>query len=157
MNRFVKQNKIIKYTQIVLSAVSTGGFIGAIFSNEIILTVIGGFFSTLLLAINLFCKDFNLSNEIKQHQIASDDLWLIREEYISLLTDFCALSEVEIICKRDDLQKRTYELYKKSPKTDAKSYSEAQKALKYEEEQFFTKEELDKMLPEHLRNKSNQQ
>lgn len=156
MNRLVKRNKKIKYTQIALSAVSTGGFIGAVVTNEIILTVIGGLFSTILLAINLFFKDFNLSNEIKQHQVASDDLWLIREEYISLLTDFCILSEAEIISKRDDLQKRTYELYKKSPKTDAKSYSEAQKALKSEEEQFFTKDELDKILPEHLRCKSNQ-
>lgn len=151
MNRLAKRNKKIKYTQIVLSAVSTGGFIGAVITNETILTLIGGLFSTILLAINLFFKDFNLTEELKQHQIASDNLWLIREEYISLLTDFCILSETEITTKRDDLQKRTYELYKQSPKTDAKSYSDAQQALKTEEEQFFTKAELDKILPEHLR------
>ncbi len=155
MNRLTKRNKKIKYTQIALSAVSTGGFIGAVITNETILTVIGGIFSTILLAINLFFKDFNLTEEIKQHQVASDNLWLIREEYISLLTDFCILTEAEIITKRDDLQKRTYELYKQSPKTDAKSYSDAQKALKTEEEQFFTEAELDKILPEHLRCKND--
>ncbi|ENZ6560176.1 MULTISPECIES: hypothetical protein [Enterococcus] len=42
-----------------------------------------------------------------------------------------------------------------SLKTNSKSYESAQKALKSEEEQFFTEEELDKMLPEHLRKKSS--
>lgn len=46
---------------------------------------------------------------------------------------------------------KTHEAYKNAPKTNSKSYESAQKALKSEEEQFFTEEELDKMLPEHLR------
>lgn len=78
---------------------------------------------------------------------------MVREDYISLLTDFNVLSEIEIINKRDDLQKRIFEIYKVSPKTDSKSYSKAQKALKSEEEQFFSFDELDKMLPSHLRRK----
>ena len=151
MNRLVKKNNIIKYIQITLSAISTGGFIGAIITSEAALTCIGGLFSTILLAINLFFKDFNLLSEIKQHRDASDELWMIREDYISLLTDFEVLSEAEITSKRDSLQKRTFEIYKTSPKTDSKSYSDAQRALKAEEEQFFTPEEIDKMLPAHLR------
>lgn len=77
---------------------------------------------------------------------------MLREKYISLLTDFCILDENKIVDLRDDLQVQTYEIYKQSPKTDTKSYGDAQKALKYEEEQIFTYEELDKMLPLHLRN-----
>ncbi|WP_268939705.1 hypothetical protein [Pediococcus acidilactici] len=34
-------------------------------------------------------------------------------------------------------------------------YKLAQRALKSEEEQFFTEEELDKILPDHLRRKSS--
>ena len=108
MNRLVKKNNIIKYIQITLSAISTGGFIGAIITSEAALTCIGGLFSTILLAINLFFKDFNLLSEIKQHRDASDELWMIREDYISLLTDFEVLSEAEITSKRDSLQKRTF-------------------------------------------------
>ena len=151
MNRLVCKNRKIKYAQIILSAISTGGFLGSIIANQIILTYVGGIFSTALLALNLFFKDFNLAEDIKQHRIASDNLWLIREQYISLLTDFPVLSEEEIINKRDSLQNQTFEIYKQSPKTDAKSYAAAQKALKGEEEQFFTPEEIDKMLPAHLR------
>lgn len=151
MNRLVEKNNIIKYAQIVLSAISTGGFIGAIITNEEALTCIGGLFSTILLAINLFFKDFNLVSEIKQHRDASDELWMVREDYISLLTDFEVLSEAEIVSKRDLLQKQTFEIYKTAPKTDSKSYSDAKRALKTEEEQFFTPEEIDQMLPAHLR------
>lgn len=152
MNRLVKKNKTVKYLQISLAAISTGGFVGSLITNEFALTCIGGLFSTALLALNLFFKDFNLFEEIKQHRMASDSLWLIREQYVSLLTDFCVLNEDEIVSRRDDLQNRTFEIYKHSPKTDSKSYADTQKALKNEEEQFFTPEEIDKMLPSHLRN-----
>ena len=41
--------------------------------------------------------------------------------------------------------------YCAAPLTDGKSYAAAQAALKTNEEQFFTQEELNKMLPAHLR------
>lgn len=149
-----KKNSIIKYTQIILSAVSTGGIIGSIFSeNELKYKIFASVMSTALLAINLFFKDFDLKEEINSHQMASDELWLIREQYVSLLTDLPILSEKEIIQKRDDLQIKTSEVYKTSPHTSNKGYRMAQNALKNEEEQFFTNEELNQMLPTHLRKK----
>lgn len=147
------KNILIKYTQIVLSAVSTGGIIGSIFSeNELKYKVLASIMSTSLLAINLFFKDFDLKEEIDSHQIAADELWVIREQYISLLTDFSILSDKEIMEKRDELQLKTSEVYKNSPHTTKKGYNLAQNALKQEEEQFFSNEELDKILPKHLRN-----
>lgn len=151
VNRLERNNKIIKYAQIILSAFSTGGFIAAIITDEITLTIVGGLFSTALLAINLFFKDFNLLEEIEQHRAAANNLWMVREDYVSLLTDFSILDEAEIMDRRDKLQSRVYEIYRTSLATDKKSYAETQKALKSEEEQFFTSEELDKMLPSHLR------
>lgn len=147
------KNRLIKYTQIVLSAVSTEGIIGSIFSeNELKYKVLASIMSTSLLAINLFFKDFDLKEEIDSHQIAADELWVIREQYISLLTDFSILSDKEIMEKRDELQLKTSEVYKSSPHTTKKGYNLAQNALKQEEEQFFSNEELDKILPKHLRN-----
>jgi uncharacterized FlgJ-related protein len=98
-----------------------------------------------------YFKEINLVEDSKRHRIASDNMWIIREQYISLLTDFETLSENDILEKRDIFQKQTFEVYNTSPKTDAKSYRDAQTALKSEEEQFFTPDEIDKMLPVHLR------
>jgi hypothetical protein len=70
---------------------------------------------------------------------------------VSLLTDFEILEIEEIMRKRDELQERTATVYSNSPRTDAKSYAAAQKSLKCEEEQTFSDEEIDNMLPNSIR------
>lgn len=153
MNNLQSKLTKLKYLQIGLSAISTGGFLATVIFNKLALAWISGIVSVILLAVNLYFKDFNLAEEIKQHQVASDRLWPIREKYISLLTDMNELSADQIALKRDELTDAVAEVYSTSPKTDSKSYKQAQRALKDEEEQFFTSEEIDKMLPEHLRDK----
>lgn len=147
----IKSNKRIKCLQIILSAISTGGFLAAVITDQIIMTWIGGIVSTTLLCLNLYFKNFNYIEDIKRHRKTGDDLWIIREQYISLLTDFSILSEEDIMKKRDELQNRTAKIYAQAPSTNQKSYYAAQKALKNEEEQFFEYSEIDRMLPEHLR------
>ena len=83
-------------------------------------------------------------------------LWKIREEYISLLIDFEILSVEEIMVKRDELQNRTFEVYSSSLSTDKKSYKEAQKSLKTEEEQTFSEKEIDVMLPSSIRRETRE-
>ncbi|WP_225430458.1 MULTISPECIES: SLATT domain-containing protein [Lactobacillaceae] len=87
----------------------------------------------LLLGINLYFKNFDLSDKIEQHRITSDKLWNIREDYVSLLTDFETLTNKEIITERNELKNRTYTVYCHSPKTNSKSYKQAQRALKDDE------------------------
>ena len=67
------------------------------------------------------------------------------------MTDFDEISIEEIVRKRDELLDESSEIYGAAPLTDEKSYVAAQAALKTNEEQFFTQEELNKMLPAHLR------
>lgn len=104
-----------------------------------------------LLILNAYTKNFDLVETSQSHQKAADALWKIREEYGSLLIDFDLLDQDEIMVRRDDLQNRTAEIYAQSPRTDAKSYSEAQKALQTEEEQTFSEREIDVMLPNSIR------
>ena len=151
VDALAEKNRRIKHAQIWLSAISTGGFIGSIITNETALTCIGGIFSTVLLALNLYFKDFNLNADITRHSTAANALWSIRESYVSLLTDFPNMTNAEICDRRDELQAMTAEVYKTAPKTDSKAYAATQKALKTEEEQFFGENELNMMLPPHLR------
>ena len=77
------------------------------------------------------------------------------EKYISLMTDFDILKNEDIISIRDTLlQKKPMKYIKKLLRQILKSYRKAQEALKNEEEQFFTNEELNQMLPSHLRKSS---
>lgn len=151
IHRTVKLDDRIKVWQIILSGVTTSGCIVAIFSDDNIASIIGAVVSLALLILNTYIKNFNLSGIAQEHKKASDSLWKIREEYVSLLTDFEMLGADEIRNKRDELQERTSEVYSNSPRTDVKSYQAAQKALKIEEEQTFSEEEIDIMLPNSIR------
>ncbi len=151
IQHLISKNEAVKIGQIVLSALTTGSFLVTIFSNEKISGIIGAILSLALLILNTYTKNFNLIEDAQKHQKAADLLWKIREEYVSLLTDFELLDSIEIMSKRDELQNRTAEIYANSPRTDSKSYAEAQKALKTEEEQTFVEKEIDVMLPNSIR------
>ena len=69
------------------------------------------------------------------------------------ILDLLIYSIEEIVRKRDELLDESSEIYCAAPLTDGKSYAAAQAALKTNEEQFFTQEELNRMLPAHLRKK----
>jgi len=151
VQRLLSLNNNIKVCQIVLSALTTGSFFAIIVSSEVIASVMGAVFSVALLILNAYTYNFNMVETAQAHQQASDALWKIREEYVSLLTDFDLLEVSEIMEQRDDLQNRTAEIYAQSPRTDYKSYKEAQKALKTDEEQTFSEKEIDVMLPNSIR------
>ena len=154
--RLLKLNDNIKVWQIVLSALSTGGFITTIIFNDTLVKIIGAVISFLLVIVNSYTKNFNLVGEANEHIKTANLLWKIREEYISLLIDFEILSVEEIIVKRDELQNRTFEVYSSSLSTDKKSYKEAQKSLKTEEEQTFSEKEIDVMLPSSIRRETRE-
>lgn len=63
-----------------------------------------------------------MSHVRKLHLDTSNRLWLLRELYLSLLTDFSTLSREEIVNRRDDLQERVAKVYASAPLTDNKSY-----------------------------------
>ena len=55
--------------------------------------------------------------------------------------------------ERDEINAQLEEIYRNAPRTDSKAYAAAQKALKTQEELFFSDVELDHLLPKQLRAK----
>ena len=151
-NIYVNRSKKLKITEIVLSSISTTGLVSFLISNQWWIALIGTIFSAISLALTLYTKDERYEEAIASHRVSADDLWLLREKYISLMTDFESLEISEIVRKRDDFEKSLSKIYKAAMPTTPKAYAEAQKALKNEGEQFFSESELDLMLPPHLRN-----
>lgn len=150
--RIKRKSDIIKLIMIILSAISTCGFIGVIIDwNTRIVAIISVIFTTIDLILSTYSKAANLDDDVIAHQDSAHKLWLLREKYISLLTDFDSLSNAEIRKCRDKYTLEVSYIYENELLTDKKSYKETQKALKNEEEQFFSCEELNKMLPKHLR------
>ena len=149
----VKRLRLIQLAQIVLSALITGSFIIRIFGFGIEATVIGVIMSALLLSLNLYIKDQNLSELIQKHKKAAIEIWLIRERYQSLLTDLVMgnYSLDRILTERDVLMTELQSAYRAAPSTSSRAYKKAQQALKHAEDMTFSDEEINAFLPQELK------
>lgn len=157
INRFICRDTCLKMALILLSAFTLASLSISVYFNEKLTTIIGLISSLLVLIITVYQKDFNLETRVNEHRKTADALWKIKEDYISLLIDFDDLEQSDIRKYRDDLSHRVDEIYRQAPRTDKRAYRSAQKAIKIEEEQTFSKnEEVDSILPITLRNKSNE-
>lgn len=143
----------IKFWQIVLSALTTAGFIGAALGTGKVAAVLGLVVSTILLALNSYTKSHDLGEIAQKHRQAGSDLWLIREQYLSLLVDV-KIQEKPIEAlqeQRDKLVQQLHKIYRGAPSTTPKAYRMAQHALQRLEDMTFSDEEIDKFLPNELR------
>lgn len=151
MNRVEKNYSCLRNMEVISTAITATGVISALVTSARCLMIISAIFSALSLVVTLLLKSNNYDEQMIKHRKTADDLWLIREEYISLLTDFNRLSDEEIAEKRDGLMRRSSVVYSSELPTDSKDYENAQRKLKNEEYQYFSDDEINKMLPKHLR------
>lgn len=142
----------IKVWQIILSAITTGGFIAVFFGVGRLGVSIGVVVSTALLVLNAYTKDYDLGELAQKHRLAGADLWLIREKFLSLITDLRLGGEpIDVLqAKRDGLLEELHVIYAGSPSTTIKAYRKAQEALQVLEDMTFSDEEIDALLPKML-------
>lgn len=155
----LSRHKCIKSWQIVLSAIVTGGIGSTLYEDwKVYTTVVTTVLSTILLALNAYTKNYDLGEIAQKHRQSAADIWLIREKYLSLLTDLRAgmLTQEGIRKNRDALLEELHATYKGAPSTDYKAYQKAQKALKELEDMTFSDEELDAFLPKELKRTSKE-
>lgn len=143
----------IKLWQIILSAITAAGFISVVVTNEKIAAVIGTVIAVILLALNAYSKDYDLGEIAGKHKEAANELWLIREKYLSLLTDLALGNKSidSIQTRRDELAIELHDIYSGSPSTTFSAYLRARTALKQSEEMTFSDGEIDKFLPKELK------
>lgn len=143
----------IKIWQIGLSAISAAGFIATVFEAGKAGAVVGVIVSSALLALNAYTKSYDLGALAQKHKETGSKLWLIRERYLSLITDL-VMGEKPIERlqnERDSILKQLHEVYAGSPPTTGDAYAMAQEALKTKEDLTFADSELDAFLPKELR------
>jgi len=149
----LKLHKRLKLLLIIISAIVTTSLLIKLFGDQEWALMVGVILSTMLFGLNTYMKDYDLGEISQKHSNAANELWDIRETYLSMLTDIKAdqLSISQIISQRDELQKRLFNIYSGSPRTNFKAYKEASKALKINEELTFSDKEIDAFLPKELR------
>ena len=143
----------IRLWQIILAALTTAGFVGAALGDGPTAALLGLVVSTVLLVLNSYVKEYDLGEIAQKHRQAGSDLWLIREQFLSLLVDL-AMREKPIEAlqeQRDTLVKQLHGIYRGAPSTNSKGYKAAQDALKKSEDMTFSDAEIDAFLPRELK------
>lgn len=144
---------LIKTVQVLLTSVSTVGFLSIAITDQTTLSWAAGISSVLSLALNLYSREASLGTLVARHRSTTDALWPILQDYLSLLTDCLDDPPVdEVVRRRDDLQCRISAVYQEAPRTGAMAYRMARRALA-KGEQSFEKGELESLLPSELRNR----
>ena len=152
-----RNSKIVKWANIVLTALTSGSLVSTIVTNQNAFLYISAFLSSLMLGFTLFQLNFNPAEIAEETSVCSKELWYIREKYINLMADIIngKLSDELIISKRDQLIEELKLIYKFAPQTNSKAYEKARKALKINEELTFSDEEIDQFLTSELKLKKN--
>lgn len=149
---YVRHYKRIKNVEIGLSALASSSLVLSILGDSKAGTILGAFLSTILLGLTLYFKEASLGEQAQKHTTVASKLWGVREQLLSLLIDMHDGQPMEEIRReRDILNQVLQEVYKGAPRTDAIAYAAAQRALKSEEDLYFSDAELDMMLPKRLR------
>lgn len=149
------RNHIMKIAQIVISALTTTGILVTVFGENKIIGIISAVLSAIGFTINAYYQKYDLGEISEKHSESASDIWKIREQYLSLLTDLKSrVVEADYIQeKRDQLLSELHSVYKGSPRTISKAYKEATKALTENEELTYSVKEIDNLLPIDLRKK----
>lgn len=153
---YLIQLRRTKFFQIILSAITTGGIFGVLFSDGAkVLAIITAITATVQFFLNAYIKEYSLSEAAERHSVTASKLWSIRESYLSLLADIASreVTIEQVIERRDHLQEDLSLIYEKAPRTIPQAYKAAQKGLKLNEELTFSDEEIDVFLPKPLRRK----
>ena len=150
-----RQNRI-KTGEIILSAITTTGLITTLLGSGAWGLGISTVASTLLLGVIFYTKDFDLGTVSEQHKRTADELWLLREKLVSLLTDIQAgiIVPEGIAKRRDAIIEKLDTVYSTANITSPNAYAAAQKALKLKEDLTFSVKEIDAMLQPTLRKAS---
>lgn len=149
----LKRLSTVKLWQIILSALTTGGFIAAVYGAGDIGALVGIVISTVLLVLNAYTKNYDLGELAQKHRQAGADLWIIREKYLSLITDLrMGEKPLESLqTERDVLLEQLHAVYSGAPSTTYEAYKKAQEALQQLEDMTFSDAEIDAFLPKKLK------
>lgn len=147
-------SSVIKWLNIILTATTSTTLLSTVFFDQQLLYISTGL-SFLSLVFVIFQLSFDPAKNAENHKSTADDLWKIREDYLSLLSDIhdetIKVDEIKVI--REALKEKTYELYKAALPSSRLAYFLARKSLKMDEEFTFDEKEINIFLPKVLHRK----
>ncbi len=150
------RNRLFQWCKVVLAAASSGTFLAAlagVFLEAELSSLVISFIALLLSAATLAGDTFKYGEATQRHRDCAARLWGVRESYLSLLVTLQS-SDLDLPAarqERDALQAELEEAYGNAPRTTPRAYRAAQHGLQDHGDLSFDPGELDRLLPERLR------
>ena len=148
----------IRRWQLILSVVVTSGIVATIgteiYGNgSMCIKIISAVVSFVLALLTAIVRNSNYTQLVQQHREVAATIWVYRERYFCVLSDYMAvfITEQEALKRRDKLNEDLFVIYKNAPRSSSKAYEDARKALKLNEEMTFSDEEIDAFLSKEMR------
>ncbi len=164
VERLNKKVKCVKLIQIILLSVTSAGIISSltnffsplfkVYPNSSI------YFNLLIIGLTLVatgCSIYDLCSsereDLQAHKVTAIQLLFMRDKYLRLISDYKddLINKSEFIEKRNELFNQLSRIYEESPTTTSKDYREARNGLKNNEEYTFNAGEVERFLPEYMR------
>lgn len=148
----------LRNLQLFLSVLVTSGIIATVGTelsgnDTMWLKITSAIVSFLLVLLTTYMRNSNFAQLIQKHKDVAADIWLVRERYFCLLSDYEGglATEQEVLKRREKQNDELSVIYKNAPRTTNMAYKAARKALKLNEEMTFSDEEIDAFLPKEMR------
>ncbi|MFJ1256848.1 SLATT domain-containing protein [Cupriavidus sp. CuC1] len=138
-----------KVAQIAVSALTACGALSRVCGHA----VAKGCDGFIRLCISGYMKGFDPGGTAQKHRDTAANLWVIRESYLSLLTDLRmqAIRSEEAIKQRDELQRKLAAIYAGGHAHECKGILASSKRAQKNEDYTFSDAEIDKFVPSSLR------
>jgi hypothetical protein len=153
LERWSRRKTLFNILNVALLVLASGSAIGALVKNERCYFITTAILSTISLFVIVYELNLDIGNRLQRHKKTASRLWMLREQYLSLIVDIMneRFSNDEVARQRDTLLGRLNEVYEDAPPTSAGDYKKAAQALKINQEATFDRGEIDALLPKELR------
>lgn len=146
----------LKACSIISLSLSASGILSIIIINSLVLTIISAVLSFLSLIVSIVSMSCDFKAESAKHKQSALEFLMLRNDIEVCLTDilYDRFSFEEMLNKKDTFEKRYTECCQTSLSSSGIAVRRARKALYEVRDNTYSNEEMEKIIPAHLRNKN---
>lgn len=150
---YTSKQEFIAIINIIASSITSVGVFSLVFTDQFWVKVSSAIISFITVFIGAFQKTFDLYGMAKECKSVATKLVILRDDLELLLLKIRLKKHPldELLTEFQELQKKVHEVYQEQPKSTNKAVKKAGIALEVTQDNTFSDQEIDMMLPEELR------
>ena len=144
---------IIATINILAASITSAGIVSTVFAGQAWIKIVSAVVSFVTVFLSALLKSFDFQNMAKANKATATKLVILRDELLLLLYKVKHQTQplAELIETFDSIQVRVHAAYQEAPQTSDRAVKKAETALIIRNDDTYTDEQIDELLPESLR------